>query len=89
LTASDSVVNFSLPVLAILSVVDKITPIIPIFPSFFVITIEFVYLFCIVGSKESSTLEITIGEFNVSKNGTAPSTPWSNSWLPIVYKNKF
>lgn len=58
----------------------------PIFRSYLSMTIELVYNPWMSGSSESSTLLMTTGELTLSKNGTTPATPWSNSWFPMVYK---
>lgn len=42
------------------------------------------YLPSIVGSWAQSMLATSMLVFTVSRKGTTPSTPWSNSWLPKV-----
>lgn len=59
-----------------------ITPIIPIFRLYLSMTIDFSYFPWNDGSSESSMFATKIGDLVCSMNGTTPSTPLSNSWLP-------
>lgn len=68
--------------------VSRITPIRPILRPFLSMISDLLYKPSMVGSWAQSMLATSMLVLIVSRKGTTPSTPLSNSWLPRVWKSE-